>query len=73
MKNRDDAYRILDGMEKIYRDFLLGGDSRGKLVKGEDVFSYIDWIEEARRDLIANVNYNYAIKDMIIKIGGIYG
>ena len=73
MKNRDDAYRILDGMEKIYRDFLLGGDPRGRLVKSEDVFSYIDWIEEARRDLIANVNYNYAIKDMIIKIGGIYG
>lgn len=42
-------------------------------MRSEDVFSYIELIEEARRDIIANVNYNYAIKDMIIKIGGIYG
>ena len=44
----------------------------GSLLMGVNT-SNIDWIEEARRDLIANVNYNYAIKDMIIRIGGIYG
>ncbi len=73
VKNREDAFKLLDGMEKIYRNFVIGDDERGRLVRSEDVFSYIELIEEARRDIIANVNYNYAIKDMIIKIGGIYG
>lgn len=73
VKNRDDAFKLLDGMEIIYRNFVLGDDERGGLVKSEYVFSYINLIEEARRDIIANVNYNYAIKNMIIKIGGIYG
>ena len=73
VKNRENAFKLLDGMEKIYRNFVIGDDERGRLVRSEDVFSYIELIEEARRDIIANVNYNYAIKDMIIKIGGIYG
>ena len=73
VKNREDALKLLDGMEIIYRNFVLGDDERGRLIKSESVFSYIDLIEEARRDIIANVNYNYAIKNMIIKIGGIYG
>ena len=73
VKNREDAFKLLDGMEKIYRNFVIGDDERGRLVRSEDVFSHIELIEEARRDIIANVNYNYAIKDMIIKIGGIYG
>lgn len=73
IKKRDDAYKLLDGMEKIYRDFILDRDSRGRSLKSEEIISYVYLIEEARRDLIANVNHNYAIKDMIIKIGGIYG
>ena len=73
VKSREDAFKLLDGMEIIYRNFVIGDDERGRLVRSEDVFSYIELIEEARRDIIANVNYNYAIKDMIIKIGGIYG
>ncbi len=73
IKKREDAYKLIDGLERIYRDFLLDLDPRGRLIKREAIFSYIDWIEEARRDLIANVNYNYAIKNMILKIGGIYG
>ena len=73
VKNRDDALKLLDGMEIIYRNFVLGEDERGELIRGEAAFYYIDLIEEARRDILANVNYNYAIKDMIIKIGGIYG
>ena len=60
-------------MEIIYRNFVLGSDTRGNLVRREALFSYIEIIEQARRDLLANVNYNYALKNMIIKIGGIYG
>lgn len=73
VKSREDAFKLLDGMEIIYRNFVLGSDTRGNLVRREALFSYIEIIEQARRDLLANVNYNYALKNMIIKIGGIYG
>ena len=70
MKNREDAFRMLDGLERIYRNLLLEKDPRGRLLKKEDVFMAVSLIEEARRDLIMNVNYNYALKNLVLKIGG---
>ncbi|MBQ8562645.1 MAG: DNA polymerase III subunit [Firmicutes bacterium] len=70
MKSRDDAFQLLDGMERIYRDFLVGKDLRGRLLKRENIFRHIELIEEARRDLVMKVNHNYAMKNLIIKIGG---
>ena len=70
MKSREDAFQLLDGMERIYRDFLVGKDLRGRLLKREDIFRHIALIEEARRDLVMKVNHNYAMKNLLIKIGG---
>ena len=56
--------------ERIYRNLLLEKDPRGKLIKREDIFRAVELIEEARRDLIMNVNYNYALKNLMLKIGG---
>jgi len=70
MKSREDAFQLLDGMERIYRDFLVGKDLRGRLLKKEDIFRHIACIEEARRDLVMKVNHNYAMKNLLIKIGG---
>ena len=70
VKSREDAFRMLDGVERIYRNLLLNKDPRGKLLKKEDVFRGVELIEEARRDLIMNVNYNYALKNLMLKIGG---
>ena len=70
MKSREDAFQLLDGMERIYRDFLVGKDLRGRLIKKEDIFRHIALIEEARRDLVMKVNHNYAMKNLLIKIGG---
>ena len=70
VKSREDAFQMLDGMERIYRDFLVGKDLRGRLMKRENIFRHIVLIEEARRDLVMKVNYNYAMKNLIIKIGG---
>lgn len=70
MKSREDAFRILDGMERIYRNLLLEKDPRGRLLKREQIFRAVELIEEARRDLIMNVNYNYALKNLMLKIGG---
>lgn len=70
VKSREDAFRMLDGMERIYRNLLLEKDPRGRLLKKENVFMAVQLIEEARRDLIMNVNYNYALKNLMLKIGG---
>ena len=70
MKSREDAFQLLDGMERIYRDFLVGRDLQGRLLKKEDIFRHIGLMEEARRDLVMKVNYSYAMKNLLIKIGG---
>lgn len=70
MKSREDAFQLLDGMERLYRDLLVGKDSRGSLLKKEDILRHIGLIEEARRDLVMKVNYSYAMKNLILKIGG---
>ena len=69
VKNRDDAFRVLDAMEHVFRDILLGKDARSKLFRPEEIMRYVTLLEEARRDLIWKVNYNYALKDLLIKIG----
>ena len=70
LKSREDAFVLLDGLERIYEGFLLGKDPRRKLYRNEEVIRCIEYIEQARRDLIAKVNYQYAVKNLIIKIGG---
>lgn len=71
VKSREDAFVFLDGMERIYEALLLGRDERYKLKRREEIIRSIELIEEARRDLIAKVNYQYAVKNLIIKIGGL--
>ena len=69
VKNRDDAFRVLDAMEHVFWDILLGKGARSKLFRPEEIMRYVTLLEEARRDLIWKVNYNYALKDLLIKIG----
>ncbi|MDD4377078.1 MAG: hypothetical protein PHH48_02860 [Eubacteriales bacterium] len=70
IKNKSDCYCLLDGFERLFRKFMLDSLNQGNLFKREDIIKNIRYIEEARRDLNANVNYNYALKNLLIKIGG---
>lgn len=70
LKDRDDVSRVLDGMERIYRDFLFDVSLDSRLYRKEDVFNYIRYIEEAKKDLRFNVSPSYAFKNLILKIGG---
>ena len=70
IKNKSDCYCLLDGFERLFRKFMLDSINQGNLFKREDIIKNIRYIEEARRDLNANVNYNYALKNLLIKIGG---
>lgn len=70
MKNREDAFLLLDGLERIYEKLLTFEDLRRKNYRKEEIFKAIELIEEARRDLHAKVNYQYAVKNLLLKIGG---
>ena len=70
VKTREDAFKMLDGLQRLYRNLLLEKDPRGRFLKREEIFRAVALIEEARRDLLMNVNYNYALKNLVLKIGG---
>ncbi len=70
VKSRDEALSLLDGLERIYEKLLTWEDPRRKMYHKEEIFSAIEYIEEARRDLQMKVNYQYALKNLILKIGG---
>lgn len=70
MKNRDDAFVMLDGLERIYQRLLTWEDNRRSRFHKDDIFKAVAMIEEARRDLLAKANYQYAVKNLILKIGG---
>ena len=70
MKSREDAFALLDGLERIYEALLTEKDERYRLYRKEKIMRSIELIEEARRDLLAKVNYQYALKNLLIKIGG---
>ena len=70
IKSRDDALALLDGLERIYEKLLTWEDPRRKIYSKEEIFKAIECIEAARRDLHAKVNYQYALKNLILKIGG---
>ena len=59
---------FLDGMERLFREFLL--DGQASPFRKEQIIKNVGYVEEARRDLLANVNYKYAIRNLILKIGG---
>lgn len=69
IKSREDALELLDGLERIYQRMLKWEDDRRTLFTKDEIFRSIELIEEARRDLIFKVNYQYALKNLILKMG----
>lgn len=68
VKDRQAAFQLLDGMERLLCQYLRG-EGPGN-VRRERTAEHVKYVEEARRDLIAGVNYKYAIRNLILKIGG---
>lgn len=68
VKDRKEAFRFLDGLERLFRRYLT--EEGSSVMRKEKMMMNIKYIEEARRDLLANVNYKYAIRNLILKIGG---
>lgn len=70
MKDNDKAMAFLDALEKVYRDFLIIPSEEGRLYKKSQIYRNVNLIEETRRQLLRGVSKSYALKDLMIKIGG---
>ncbi len=68
IKDRQAAFQLLDGLERLLFLYLRGEEPGN--VRKEKIAEHVRYVEEARRDLIAGVNYKYAIRNLILKIGG---
>ncbi|MCQ4637989.1 hypothetical protein NE619_14730 [Anaerovorax odorimutans] len=70
MKDSGQTYAFLDALEKVYRDFLIENTQEGRLYKKSQIYRNVDLIEQARRQIQRGVAKSYALKDLMIKIGG---
>lgn len=70
LKDDNKVMAFLDALEKVYRDFLVIPSEKGRLYKKSQIYNNVSLIEETRRQLLKGVSKSYAIKDLMIKIGG---
>lgn len=70
IKDDNKAMAFLDALEKVYRDFLIIPSEKGRLYKKSQIYANVSMIEETRRQLLKGVSKGYALKDLMIKIGG---
>lgn len=68
ISNKQEAEYFLDSLTYLFRAFLIG--QKKSPLSLEKIGEGIVLIEEARKDLKYNVNYQYALKTLILKIGG---
>lgn len=70
VKDDNKIMAFLDALEKVYRDFLIIPSEKGRLYKKSQIYTNVSLIEETRRQLLKGVSKSYALKDLMIKIGG---
>ncbi|MDO4869764.1 MAG: hypothetical protein Q4A65_05735 [Bacillota bacterium] len=67
----DEANLLLDEMELVYRNKIIDNDKKGDPYYDFDgAYHGIYEIEEARKQIRMNVSASYAIKNLLLKIGG---
>lgn len=70
MKDNGKTNAFLDALEKVYRDLLVENTEKAKLYKKTQIYKNVDFIEQTRRQIQRGVSKSYALKDLMIKIGG---
>ena len=58
-------------MEVVYRDMLVNGADKIITLKTDDIVNNIHLVEDAARDVRIGVSPATAIKNLLIKIGGV--
>lgn len=68
IKDRDAALAFLDAEERLMREIMLEGNA--PLMDRSKALACVGYIEEARRDILGNVRHVYAVRNLLLKIGG---
>ncbi len=70
MKDTGKTNAFLDALERVYRDLLVENSHKSRLYKKSQIYRNVDLIEQTRRQIQRGVAKSYALKDLMIKIGG---
>ncbi|MDD7016597.1 MAG: hypothetical protein PUI82_06275 [Firmicutes bacterium] len=70
-KDKEKVCALLDSMEVVYRDMLVNGADKIITLKTDDIVNNIHLVEDAARDVRIGVSPATAIKNLLIKIGGV--
>lgn len=68
--SREQAYVLLDAMERIYMDVLMRKRGDAERFSKDYIFKAIRCIEEARREIQLKLNIMYSLEKMVLNIGG---
>ena len=70
MGSAEDTAAFLDAIQVVYRNMLLEKTEGISLYKKEDIMENIHAVEKARKQIKEGVSTAYAIKNLLLKIGG---
>ena len=68
--SREDAESLLDALQMVYRNMLVQKGKGISLYREEALIENIHDVEIARKQLKDGVSANFAMKDLLLKIGG---
>ncbi len=68
--DKESAFEFLDALENVYGSIATANDARSRLYPKAYIYNAVSLIEETRLDIRRNVAVGYAIKNLLIKIGG---
>lgn len=69
-KHREDAEAFLDSLQVVYRNLLLKKGEAISVLKDDEIAVAIHEIEAARKQIRQGVALPYAIRNLMLKIGG---
>ena len=69
-RDKERAMAFLDELELFYGELAKVSGGAGRVYKKEDLYRFVEYIEEAKADIKASRNLRYSLKRTILKIGG---
>lgn len=69
-KDSEGVKQFLDDIQMEYRNLLINDSSDILMIKDEEIMNRIHAVEIARRQIRQGVSASYALKNLILKIGG---
>lgn len=70
MGNSEDTSAFLDGLQVVYRNKLIEKTKGISLYKNDELINNIHAVESARKQIKEGVSPAYAMKNLLLKIGG---